>query len=484
VTLSDVAFGKNFYDILGVDSNASQDDIRAAYKNRIRETHPDLNQSPEAADEFMEVQEAFRWLSDPGQRDVYDSVGGKFGQDAIYDYTDESILGRLDEIQKIPRCLQATAVVNECHLDMISKSRNNQVRIDFSIVDIRKRFRKFGNDRIAFVRKRLCGELRAILEYASLINKLHPFERLSVELTLTQHVEEGGAPFGQLLGAVKQLRQTICEEAASSGKACRTARRGRESTFIADAAIERMYELFTSYAPVFHQISSAQIALLRSPCIDLDKPTIVFVGAPNVGKSSLVRSISTGKAEVNNYCFTTKQLTIGHLWHFIAGTPLLIHGQIVDSPGMRGLWEPNNKKYNLFDQLTLGSMEHLPTGVVFTFDPYPVTHGILSITEQVELRNQLRAKFPKRPWLDVITKVDRVEPEAVEGIATLSRLFPDALRVSALEGTGLAELNMAVRGLLEEMTRVVRQLQRAKIRQLRAGRSDEGFVSKEALVLR
>lgn len=56
--------------------------------------------------------------------------------------------------------------------------------------------------------------------------------------------------------------------------------------------------------------------------------------------------------QVNNYPYTTKQLTIGpweqltkckttmwwvrgHLWHFIAGTPLLIHGQIVDSPGLK-----------------------------------------------------------------------------------------------------------------------------------------------------
>lgn len=52
--------------------------------------------------------------------------------------------------------------------------------------------------------------------------------------------------------------------------------------------------------------------------------------------------------------------------------------------------------------------------------------------------------------------------------------------MSAFDGTGLDDLNMEVRGLLEEMTKVVRQLQRTKIRQLRMGETDAQRVSKEA----
>ena len=56
--------------------------------------------------------------------------------------------------------------------------------------------------------------------------------------------------------------------------------------------------------------------------------------------------------------------------------------------------------------------------------------------------------------------------------------------MSCMEGTGLDEVNIAVRKLLEEMTRVVRQLQRAKIRQLRTGEADEEeYVGKEALTV-
>lgn len=483
VKLTDLPRGVDFYDVLDVDRDASQESIRSAYKSKIRATHPDMDPSAEAAEKFMQVQEAFRWLSDPGQREVYDGIGSKFGQDAIYDYTDEPILGSLDQIQAIEQIQAAVHTVNGCRKTMAF--RQEGVKINFNIVDLRARFKNYGNRRIEFVRNYLCQPLRTILTYPKIVAKLHPFERLSIELTLTQHMEKGGASFGKMLSIFKTLRQRISEEACVAQRAVKLAQRGREATFIADQAVEDLHELLISHAPVFHQFIAAQTAISKSPVIDLDKPTVVFVGAPNVGKSSIVRSLSTGVPEVNNYCFTTKQLTVGHLWHFISGTPLLIHGQIVDSPGMRGLWEKEDNRYNLLDQLTLGSMEHLPTGVCFVFDPYPTTHGLLSVTEQLDLRDKLRKKFPKRPWLDVITKCDLLAPEAIEGIATLSRLHPDAIQVSSVDGTGLAELNIAVRLLLEDMTRVVRQLQRTKIRQLRAGsEAYSGFVNKEALSMR
>eukprot|EP00913_Durusdinium_trenchii_P033095 g30985.t1 len=75
------------------------------------------------------------------------------------------------------------------------------------------------------------------------------------------------------------------------------------------------------------------------------------------------------------------------------------------------------------DKLTIGSMENLPTGVVFVFDPYPYTHGLLDVDAQVKLRDSLRARFPRRPWLDVITKIDRTEEEVKEGNRSAETLW-------------------------------------------------------------
>ena len=53
---------------------------------------------------------------------------------------------------------------------------------------------------------------------------------------------------------------------------------------------------------------------LRSlPVADLASPTGPLVGAPNVGKSSMVRLLSSGKPEVQNYPFTTRGIQMGHI---------------------------------------------------------------------------------------------------------------------------------------------------------------------------
>ena len=80
---------KNYYEILGVDKKASQDDIKSAYRKLAMKYHPDRNQGDEAAAEkFKEVNEAHETLSDQQKRAAYDyelehpgmgGFGGGFG---------------------------------------------------------------------------------------------------------------------------------------------------------------------------------------------------------------------------------------------------------------------------------------------------------------------------------------------------------------------------------------------------------------------
>jgi curved DNA-binding protein CbpA len=64
----------NYYVILRVDSSATEDQIRRAYRALAREYHPDVNKSPEADEIFQEVQEAYEILSDPDRRRTYDRL--------------------------------------------------------------------------------------------------------------------------------------------------------------------------------------------------------------------------------------------------------------------------------------------------------------------------------------------------------------------------------------------------------------------------
>ncbi|RQH03180.1 DnaJ domain-containing protein [Natrarchaeobius oligotrophus] len=70
----------NYYEILGVTEDASQDEIETAYRTKVKQTHPDQSDHPNAAQLFMRVKEAYDVLSDPKQRARYDEAGVDGGQ--------------------------------------------------------------------------------------------------------------------------------------------------------------------------------------------------------------------------------------------------------------------------------------------------------------------------------------------------------------------------------------------------------------------
>ena len=67
---------KDYYDVLGIPKNASEQDIKKAYRSMAKKYHPDRNKdNPEAEAKFKEVQEANEVLSDPQKRAAYDQYG-------------------------------------------------------------------------------------------------------------------------------------------------------------------------------------------------------------------------------------------------------------------------------------------------------------------------------------------------------------------------------------------------------------------------
>lgn len=69
---------KDYYKILGLRRDASQDEIKRVYRRLARKYHPDVSKEPNAEERFKEVQEAYEVLKDPEKRAAYDQLGSNW----------------------------------------------------------------------------------------------------------------------------------------------------------------------------------------------------------------------------------------------------------------------------------------------------------------------------------------------------------------------------------------------------------------------
>ncbi|MCU0573390.1 MAG: DnaJ domain-containing protein [Syntrophobacteraceae bacterium] len=69
---------RDYYEVLGVDRKASQEEIQRAYRKLARKYHPDVNKAKDAEDRFKEIGEAYEVLKDPDKRSKYDQLGANW----------------------------------------------------------------------------------------------------------------------------------------------------------------------------------------------------------------------------------------------------------------------------------------------------------------------------------------------------------------------------------------------------------------------
>ena len=167
-------------------------------------------------------------------------------------------------------------------------------------------------------------------------------------------------------------------------------------------------------------LANAQNIMKVFPDIQ-DVPTIVIAGYPNVGKSSLLRLMSSAKPKIAQYPFTTKQIYIGHIER--KEKHIKKRYQIIDTPGL--LDRPMFKR-NKIEKQAVAALTHLADVIIFMLDPTE-TCGY-SLKEQKNLLDRIKKIFKNRSSVVVENKVDVLKTDSKN------------MKISCITGEGVEEL--------------------------------------------
>ena len=246
-------------------------------------------------------------------------------------------------------------------------------------------------------------------------DSIHPFDREIIDLTV------GVDKLKKSLGAVDWARKEILMISTKYVPRAR-ARKSAENTMkIMSEAYTKMTNVVRQISKSFDFLISARSIFRNLPNVDTESSIAVFAGAPNVGKSSLIGAISSGKPEVKSYPFTTKAVSLGHVKKKYS---IL---QVMDTPG---LLDRSDSERNDMEKQGIAAFDFLDPIIVFLTD-LTGTSGY-SLQMQTNLRDELKLRYPNCEWVDVLSKND-LDFEDELGIDS-------AIKVSAYKDEGVDRL--------------------------------------------
>lgn len=221
------------------------------------------------------------------------------------------------------------------------------------------------------------------------VGALHPFEAALLDLTV------GAAAYSAITSRVAELRKAVQEVGKAYASRASRAATKKEAAAVAEEGAATLEKVFSRGAKDVDDLRRVSRQLRALPFVEPGLPTLALVGAPNVGKSSLVQILSSGAPEICDYPFTTRSIKLGHFW-----VDARQH-QVTDTPG---LLARSDDRRNAMERLTLAALEHLPSAAVFVAD----LTGLCGtrVADQWAVREELRGRFPEKLWVDVLSKSD------------------------------------------------------------------------------
>jgi nucleolar GTP-binding protein len=231
------------------------------------------------------------------------------------------------------------------------------------------------------------------------------------------------------LGALEGYRQIVRNLGKEYIRRIRSAKSSNEVTGLRRAAYGRLSSIIRKTDARLQLLGEARSKLRKIISINTDEPTVVVAGSPNVGKSSIVRMISSAKPEVADYPFTTRSLMIGHLPH---GKGRI---QVIDTPGL--LDRPLSER-NPLELQAIVALRYLAKMIIYVFDPSEICGYNLST--QVNVLSEIRELFKETLFLIVINKTDILTSEQLARVNELVSDSNTVIRTSAVTREGIDTL--------------------------------------------
>jgi len=322
---------------------------------------------------------------------------------------------KLNPFANIPTIMTAEEIIEFAHNRSVRISMKSSLRM--KRVE-RTRIREI--TRLQEFAKQVKTKLNDAVEQFPSIDRLHPFY-----LELAQ-ILVGTDRLKQALGAVHNCKPPIDDITDKHIQAIKLAQDHRQMKKTRSAAKGRISSILRATAKNLDFIIEAKKKLSKLPGIAPNIPSIVCAGFPNVGKSTLVRTVSTAEPEIAYYPFTTRKVIIGHLR--IENQSV----QVVDTPGI--LDRPMTER-NDIELQAITALKYLASVIIFMIDPSEACGW--TFEQQVSLLSEVQKMFPLNPLLIALNKIDITPPEQLENARSK---FPTAYEIIAVQGTGLDTL--------------------------------------------
>ncbi len=261
-------------------------------------------------------------------------------------------------------------------------------------------------NRIQNVNEYIIERIKKIVQSVPNLDILHPFyQELSHLLVNKDDLKQN---LGRLNGIIPVMQKLLSSKIREINKQDTS----NKCSIVRRQYYARVSSILKAQGKTLEYLEDARRKLKSIPVIDTDLPAVVIAGYPNVGKSSLVKSISSAKPEIREYPFTTKEIIIG-IYKKSNNMKLF---QLIDTPG---ILDRPMKERNEIEKQAILALRTISNIIVFIFDPTS-TSGY-SVDSQLSLFNEILHEFIQKvnvPYLVVFNKMDLASNEEIQYLMT------------------------------------------------------------------